>query len=110
MDLVAASGHEVKVDVVRNNQRNQVLSSERIVTIFILDNLWEFTCVGNASAHFHAVGLRYQSARSGKEVCTRNVVVNTTDNRTSVARCEDVFLYTHQNLGFRTGFLGLNDV
>ena len=36
--------------------------------------------------------------------------MNTTNNRTTITRCQDVFLHSHQNLGFRTCFFRLDDV
>ena len=47
---------------------------------------------------------------AGQEVGSGNVVVYTTDHSTAVARREDVFLNTHQNLCLSTCFFRLNHV
>ena len=98
------------MDVVGDDERHDILAAVGRFAVLVFDEFREFARVADVSKHLETVCLSNQGSRSRQEVGARDVVVDTTDDRTAVARGQDVFLDTHQNLGFGTSLFGLNHV
>ena len=104
VDHVVGTASESQVDVVGDDQRDDVLTSVGKFTVGVLHKFGQGSSVADVPQHLQAVSLANHGAGSGQQVGAGDVVVDTTDDRTAVARGQDVFLDTHQNLSFCTGF------
>ena len=95
------------MDVVGDDERHDVLAAVGWFAVLVFDKFRQSPRVADVSKHLQTVGLANHGSRTRQEVSTRNVVVDTTDDSTAVAWCEDVFLNTHQNLGLGARLLAV---
>ena len=100
------------MDVVGDDEGHQVLATEASFASVVLDGFRQVATVVDVAEHLKRVALGDEAvlATAGQQVSTGNVVVDAADHSTAVAGRQDVFLHAHEDLGFSTGFLRLNDV
>ena len=98
------------MDVVGDDERHDVLAAVGWFAVLVFDEFRQSPRVADVSKHLQTVGLANHGSRTRQEVSTRNVVVDTTDDRTAVSRGQDVLLDTHQDLRFSPSLLGLYHV
>ncbi len=69
-NFVVRTAAESQVDVVRDNQRDDVLATEAFLSVCVLDNLWQFTLPVDATEHLKTVSTVDEGARATQQVST----------------------------------------
>jgi hypothetical protein len=90
VDHVVGTASESQVDVVGDDQRDDVLATIGGFAVGALHEFWQRSGVADVPEHLQAVGLANHGTGSGQQVGAGDVVVDTTDDRTAVARGQDV--------------------
>ena len=63
-DFVVGTAAESQVDVVRDDQRDDVLATEAFLAVRVLDNLWQSAFPVDATKHLKAVSTADEGARA----------------------------------------------